>query len=660
MTGSQGEKTWFTAADLAALALPGLPKAKRKVNELAADRGWAFKSGPDGAALARPRAGRGGGLEYHVALLPPAATAELTRRGLLTAPQTAPASLDNVVPLRAPAVPAPRDGAWAWFERQSDAVRDEARRRLRAIDAVAAIERSGQSRTAAVAQVAAAHAASPATIWNWLGLCAGLSALDRLPRLAPRRTGGGAEAEIDPVCWQIFKSDYLRPERPTYSSCWHRLKAHADARGLVIPHVKTLQRKLEREVDGRVILSLRTGADALRRALPPQRRTVADLQALELVNIDGHKWDVFVRWPDGHIARPIMVAIQDVYSRKFVGWRIGQTESVALTRLAFADVFRNFGIPAGCLLDNGRAFASRAITGGAKTRFRFKIRDEDPAGLLTSLGIEIHWALPFRGQSKPIERGFRDLCDHGAKHPAFGGAYTGNKPDAKPENYGDKAVDLALFERVAGQVMAAHNARLGRRTETARGQSFDQVFATSYATAPIRKASPEHLRMALLALDQVTADRASGAISLYENRYWTAELGALAGQKVTVRFDPDDLAADIHVYDAAGRFVVTAPAIEATGFLDVDSAKARAKQEGAWRKAVRKAAELEDLLSADQVAALLPDDMPETPAPAASVIRPVRPRGTAAAAMRAPLIDRFNFEDLAPAMEARAPLRLVE
>ncbi len=658
MSALGGQKTWFTAADLAALALPGLPKAKRKVNELAADRRWAFQRGPDGAEMARPRAGRGGGLEYHVGLLPPAATAELMRRGLLAAPEPA----SNVVALH-PGTPkdeAP-DQLWAWFERQPHAAREEARRRLRALNAVDMIERGGQTRTAAVAQVAAAHSVSCATIWNWIGFCAGVAHLDRLPRLCPRRQGGGAEAEIDDIAWQVFKSDYLRPERPTYASCYHRLKAYAEARGLEIPHVKTLQRKLEREVDGRVILAKRQGAEALRRAMPPQQRTVADLSALELVNIDGHKWDVFVRWPDGRIARPMMVAIQDIYSRKFLGWRIGASENVTLTRLAFADVFKTYGIPTGCVLDNGRAFASKDITGGAKTRFRFKIRPEDPAGLLTSLGVEIHWATPYRGQSKPIERGFRDLCDHGAKHPAFAGAYTGNRPDAKPENYGSKAIDLDIFTRVAGQIIAAHNARLGRRTEMARGGSFEQVFAESYARSPIRKAAPEHLRMALLAADQVTADRQTGAITLYDNRYWTDALSTVAGQRVTVRFDPDNLASEVHVYALDGRFLVSAPAIEATGFLDVESAKARAKQEGAWRKAVRTAAELENLLSADQLAALLPDDEPEFEAPEPSVIRPVRMRGTAAAAVkRAPLIDRLDFEDLAPAAEARTPLRLVE
>ncbi|RYS32216.1 hypothetical protein DLS39_13645, partial [Staphylococcus pseudintermedius] len=149
-----------------------------------------------------------------------------------------------------------------------------------------------------------------------------------------------------------------------------------------------------------------------------------DLHAMELLNIDGHKFDVFVKWDDGRISRPMGVAIQDVYSRKMLAVRIGESENKDLTRLAFGDVFRDYGIPKACLMDNGRAFASKAMTGGAKPRFRFKIKDEDPAGLLTSLGIQIHWATPYRGQSKPIERAFRDFCDRVAKHPKFHGAYT--------------------------------------------------------------------------------------------------------------------------------------------------------------------------------------------------------------------------------------------
>src|SRR3546814_5871438 len=111
-----------------------------------------------------------------------------------------------------------------------------------------------------------------------------------------------------------------------------------------------------------------------------------------------------------------------------------------------------------------------------------------------------------------------------------------NRPDAKPENYGSKAVDLDTFLRVWNEGMAAHNARLGRRTEMAMGRlSFDQVFDESYARSPIGKATEEQLRMALFAADQVRTDRKTGAIQLAGNRYWAPELVELAGQAVTIR-----------------------------------------------------------------------------------------------------------------------------
>ncbi|MEH3061489.1 MAG: DNA-binding protein [Methylobacterium radiotolerans] len=59
-------KLWLTAAEIAALALPGLPGTKRNVNAMAETLGWADRRG-----LCRKRKHSGGGLEYHLDLLPP-------------------------------------------------------------------------------------------------------------------------------------------------------------------------------------------------------------------------------------------------------------------------------------------------------------------------------------------------------------------------------------------------------------------------------------------------------------------------------------------------------------------------------------------------------------------------------------------------------------
>jgi putative transposase len=616
-----GGKQWFTAAELAEFKLPGLAKVKRKINEKAAADRWALRTDDRGAPLARKRIGRGGGLEYHASLLPASARLELVKRGL--------AGEATVAADR----PSEVGALWAWYESQSEATKAEAARRAVIVAAVEELERANLTRSAAVACVAGSNDVASSTLWSWLSLVNGVVPSDRLPHLAPRRTGGGHEADVDDGCFKFVVSDYLRPERPTWSSCYRRMvDEYAKPRGIAVPHSRTLLRKLEREIDGRLIIAKREGAEALRKTLPPQQRTVAELSALELVNIDGHKFDVFCQFPDGRIGRPMMVAIQDVYSRKLLAWRIGETESALMTRLAFADLFTRWGIPAGCLLDNGRAFASKWITGGAKSRYRFKIREEEPTGILTALGIKIHWAQPYRGQSKPIERAFRDLCDTIARHPALAGAYTGNHIDAQPENYGERAVPIELFVEVVSRGIAAHNARTGRRTETASGRSFDQVFAASYERHPIGKATPEQLRLALLAADEVSTDRQSGAITLFGNRYWSPELSAIAGKKVTVRFDPDDLTQAVHVYDRAGRFLATVPVLEQTGFLDAGAAQYRARQERELRKTVRRMEELEELLNATDLAALIPDDDDQAPAPLPAVLRPVRHRGLTAGA----------------------------
>jgi putative transposase len=648
MTGPGGQmnaggKTWLTAAELAELRLPGLPRVKRKVNERAADERWALRTDDKGAPLARPRRGRGGGLEYHVSLLPASARVELVKRGLGGA-----ADVSTAGPVDAEIG---RAASWSWYEGQSDAAKAEAMRRLRLIERVERLEAGNLTRSASVACAAAESGTASSTLWQWIALVSGVDRSDRLPQLAPRRTGGGHEADVDEDAFKFLISDYLRPERPTWSSCYRRMvDEYARPRGIAVPCSRTMLRKMEREIDGRLVIAKREGADALRKTLPPQQRSVAELSALELVNIDGHKFDVFVRFPDGRVGRPMMVAIQDVFSRKMLAWRIGETESAVMTRLAFADLFSKWGIPAGCVLDNGRAFASKWITGGAKTRFRFKIREEEPTGILTALGIRIHWAQPYRGQSKPIERAFRDLCDTIARHPALAGAYTGNHIDAKPENYGSRAVPIDVFAELVERGIAAHNARQGRRSEMAAGRSFDDVFEASYIRHPVGKASPEQLRLALLAADEVSADRQSGAIALFGNRYWSPELSGIAGKKVTVRFDPDDLTQAVHVYDRTGRFLASAPVLEQTGFLDAGAAGHRARQERELKKTVRRLGELEELINASDLAAMMPDYEDEGTAPSPTVLRPVRHRGLTAAALKpeptetasAAFIDQFT------------------
>lgn len=638
-------REWFTAAELAELRLPGLPADKTAMNRRIRDERWRLRQDLSGTALARPRTGRGGGIEYHVSLLPGAARLELARQGI--GARTAPAHTESV-----------SAGSWRWYEQQTARTKAEAERRLTIVAEIALL-RESMSGTVAVKQAGQRHGVGSSTLWGWLKLVEGVARPDWLPALAPRRKGGGSEAEIDADLWRIYKSDVLRPSSPTLTSCYERTAAIAAQRGLSLPHERTMRRRLEAEVHPGVFKLAREGEEALRRSIPAQRRTVEHLHALEWVNIDGHKFDVMVAHPlTGKPIRPMMVALQDVHSSKVLAWRVGEAESAALARLAFADLISRWGIPVNCLLDNGRGFASKWLTGGAKTRFRFKIREEEPTGLLTALGVKIHWALPYRGQSKPIERAFRDLCDTIARAPETEGAYTGNNPLNKPHNYGSRVMPWADFLTHVDRGIERHNAKLGRKGRFYAGRSFNDVFAASYAVAPIGKATPDHLRQALLAAEQKRVNSKTGVLELFGNRYWSEACDQLAGQLVTVRFDPDALKGDVHLYGQDGAYLTTAQVIDDTGFGDVAGAKATGKRWADYRRRMREGLEAEQLLAVEEIARLQAD-APEVPMPDPTVLRPVRHRGqtAAAAAVRAAPAAGTAIVDR---MRAAVQLRIVE
>lgn len=650
----QDRRDWFSLAELAALDLPGLGADRRKIARRADDERWDRLEDTAGAPLARQRAGRGGGAEYHYTALPGTAQLELARRDLLaTRPQPAAADAEAEASAR-----------WDWYDRQNAGVKTEAQRRLTILGELQLLEDAGLTRTAALVQICDHFGVKRSAVFEWIKRVRGVPSHHRLAWLAPERKGGGAEAEIPDEIWTVFLSDYLRPERPTLASCYHRVKkiAAQQTPPVRLPSEASFRRRLGRDIDVRVALLKRGRKDEFKRSIPDQRRTMDGMAALDLVNVDGHTFDVWVTPPDGgKPVRPMLIAIQDVYSRKMLSWRLDLSENYLATRLAFADLFRTYGIPAACLLDNSRTFAGKKLTGGATTRYRGKVMEGEAYGLLTSLGIQVRFAQVYHGQAKPIERAFRDLADYIARGPACAGAYAGNTIANKPTNVGQRAVPWDEFEAIVNEGIADHNARTGRRGGVCNGRSFDQVFADSYAASVIRKADPAQLRIALLDAEQKTINRREGTITLLGNRYWSPECGKHLGEKVIVRYDPEDLLAPVHVYSLDARYLFAADVEADVQFLDAKGAHAARKRRQDYTRAVKDAAKALDLRDAAEIAALqaVTD---ATAVPEASVIKPVRHRNVVAKAEAspAPSAAKQSETQIFANLEKAMRLRLVE
>ena len=481
-------------------------------------------------------------------------------------------------------------------------------------------------------------------------------------------TGRPATAWTTPGAEDAFRiwcRDYLRREQPGAVACWRRVQALARVRGWTLPCERMFRLRLRREVPPEEIVRLREGAIAALALFPAQVRTVAGMAPLDCVSGDGKRHDTFVALSNGRVVRPVVWYWQDVRTRRILGWHWGESESWDLVRMAFVRMVDEHGVPRAVVVDNTFAASARALAGTSSRRW--KSDDEDVPGLFSALGITvIHTHLEREddgrnygwGQGKPVERAFRDLAESIERHPLCEGAYAGPAPTAKPANYGTATVPIETFLGVVATAVAEYNARDGRRTEAAGGRSFDATWDEEIQSTPVRTLTAEQRALVLLAVES-TAVRPDGTFTLAagkgtglpRNRYQHDDLRLFGAahlrpesRRVVVRFDPEDLHAGVHVFDAAGRHLCFAPCIHAVGFRDTEGARTHGRVRGRYRRALNQAAraraameDLQDIYGVEPVAAG-PGARPKV----VELVRPGRPaEGAGAAPGRDERMDRF-------------------
>jgi len=495
-----------------------------------------------------------------------------------------------------------REALWAGWNKTNNSAKEKARQALRTVQAVEALVKNGVKRMDAYQSVCDEYGVPLSTLRRNCSKVKGIDECDWAPALLPKHFEVAQAkkrnqfAHISKDAWEFFKADYLSLERPAMTASYERLKDAAAHHGWTIPSLKSLSRRIEHEVPIQQRVLLREGEHALLQMFPPQERTVEGLHALEWINGDGYQHNVFVRWFNGEILRPKTWFWQDIYSRKIIGWRCDISENTDSIRLSLMDVCEKFGIPKELTLDNTLAAANKWMTGGVPNRYRFKVKEDDPLGIIPMLGIKLHWSSVIlgkgHGQAKPIERAFGvgGVEEYIDKHPLCRGAYTGPNPMAKPDNYGSKAIEAQDFLRAIAEGVEMYNAKENRSTEVCKGfMSFNQAFNASYEAAAIRKASKEQLQMMMLQAEAVRVSRhgtisldAGGSLKGRKNRYYHDAMMNYIGQKLVARFDPLKLHESVEIYTLNGVQICTADCLEKVGFGDTQAAR-----EQRYRRAVR-------------------------------------------------------------------------
>lgn len=598
---------WYSAAELAGLA--GMPATHSAVVRMAKRSGWG----------GRPRIGRGGGTEYVLSSLPP-----ITQAAILLRERPAHAQMTNT--------PTARHGkdslasAWERYNNAPDHLKAIATERLQAVMTIQALCESGtpvmQARELVSHQLQQANTkgASCANLGKWQKLVEDAPRADWLALLVPGYTGRTAEAACDPRAWDWYKSFYLTRRQPTHADAYSRLKQIAQTEGWIIPSHKTLERRMEREVDINTRVLLREGPEKAARRLPVQHRDRSIFAAGEAVNGDGLKFDkLWVKFDDGEILNTATAWFwQDLRSGRMLAWRLGKTENTDLFRLSTYDLTA-ICAPEHVWIDNTRVAANKLMTAGASGRHRFKADPDDGLGLLLMLGMEPHFTNPDKEMgnpgAKPVERAF-----------GIGGIHEKVATNPNILNRGfSKATAITEHDLRAAITfeVARFNAQVGRRTQACRGVlSFDQAWENALSERPPRVLSESQRRVLLMCREVVRADSRKGDVwikagrSVYDrNRYWCENLARDAGKKMVAHFDPDNLSAGIHLYALDGRYLYAADYQPSRAYNDQESSREDMKFRARLIKLNKKAAAESSRINEHERTRLY-NDATESPAPA--------------------------------------------
>lgn len=497
--------------------------------------------------------------------------------------------------------------------------------------------------------------ASAPTLWRLRGVVDGQPRELWAPLLLAGWKGKTAVAEIPEAVWNYFMGEWGVTSEPDVQGCYDRATRWAAANGFdKLPSCDTFARRIK-ALPLEVRTLLRKGPQALQDLFPSIRRDYSALAVHEYWCSDARKADVHCRWPDGSVARPYLVAWEDLRTRVVLGWRIGKDLNADLVRLAFKDAAETArALPRYAYLDNGREYAAKVMTGGAATRYRFKVKEDEVPGMLTVLGVETIWALPYNGREKPIESFWNTIARRVDMRAEFAGAYCGKDTVSKPEDFDrNKAAPIEAYMAAVAEEIECYHAR-AHRGDGMNGRAPRLLYEDLIQSTPVRQVTPRALSCCLMRRENVKPDR-NGVFTVMGNGYWSKETVGLDRTLYTVAYDPEDLHRPLEI-SRNGRFICTAQIAHKTGFRDSDAAREYKKSRNAWKKAVKLQADAArgllraDLADFDDPTPDAPPAAPESgesrlPLPLPKVVEPLRAAEAMTAAPRPAPDDEEGLSD---------------
>ena len=446
---------------------------------------------------------------------------------------------------------------------------------------------------------------------NWLAVYEQYGLAGLAPQYARRR--GGAGASFDEKAKEIIRSLYLDLRKPSAASVTRDLAQF----GYNLKYT-TVTRYIK-EIPNSVKVFYREGQKAYHDKFDPYiERDYTLFKAMEWGCADHHIFD-FVITHEGRIFRPWVTLFMDMRSRTITGWWIDVVPNTLTIMRALAMSVDKYGLFKNMLVDNGKDFRSEWFAGSEWKQRRTRPEQETlelVEGVLQDCKTNVHFATPYRGQSKPVERFFLTVCEMFSKTQDFYvGSNTVDAPEDKKLFWGringrDKievTYTLEELRRDFEQFVTWFNSEWQHSGQGMDGKTPNEVFTE---TSEYKQELPEEYRKYIFTVREKRIVQRNG-VSIDGISFYNPEMVRLIGEKVEVRRDINDIgkAAIFSLPDLVFQFEAESDVFKDRGITEENLRAVRKEQRQArehlkdyrWDKDIRNARKTPAQLLAEKV-----------------------------------------------------------
>lgn len=239
--------------------------------------------------------------------------------------------------------------------------------------------------------------------------------------------------------YDYFKNLYLVEGGPSVQSCWDNTLGYAmrteGINRLNFPSKFAFIRKLQREISKDTIFLARKGQTLWNRKYGKYiNRDYSEIICGKVWVSDHAQLDIACLSDDGSVVFPWITSWRDYKSGKWLGWilQTGHPNSDLIFQ-TFYYAASQYGLPDDVIIDNGKDYRSKDFAGGRK--FKVEADEGKTTSMLSELNVDVHFALPYNAQTKPIERDFLKIKELLSKHCL---GYRGGNVVERPEKLAEE------------------------------------------------------------------------------------------------------------------------------------------------------------------------------------------------------------------------------